>query len=328
MKNILLSIIAIVCVCVAVLYAGSFRAVPLQITYGVSFSKLHAEELRLDWKETYHALLDDLGVRHLRLSAHWPMIEPRMGEYDFSAMDFQVAEATKRGATIILAIGLRTPGWPECHTPDWAINLSKQEREAKQLAYMTAVVNRYKDSTALQYWQVENEAFLHFATQYCDPVDEAFLQKEIDLVHALDSKHKVLMTDSGEFGKWYKAYSYGDVFATSVYLYIWHHIFGPVRYPIAPGFFHFKENMVELFFGKKPMMLSELGAEPWLSKPIVDASLEEQLTRMDIAKFNEVIDFGAKTGFSEQYLWGVEWWYYMSRNGHPEFWNRAKELYK
>lgn len=313
--------------CLLLIYAASWRTVPTAIIYGVSFSKLHAEELGLDWKETYRAVLDDMHVRHLRLSAHWTMIEPTEGNYHFDELDFQMQEAAKRGADVILAVGLRTPGWPECHTPPWALNISKAEREERQLAYMTAVINRYKDSDTLRYWQVENEVFLHFATQYCDDVDEVFLQKEIDLVHTLDPKHPVLMTDSGELGKWYEAYRKGDVFATSVYLYIWHHTWGPIRYPIRPGFFTFKENMVEWLFGTKPMILSELGAEPWLTKPIKDASIDDQLSRMNIDMFNEVISFGTHTGFSEQYLWGVEWWYYMKGHGHPEFWNRAKELY-
>jgi len=30
---------------------------------------------------------------------------------------------------------------------------------------------------------------------------------------------------------------------------------------------------------------------------------------------------GAKTNFDEQYLWGVEWWYYLREKGHPEIWN-------
>jgi hypothetical protein len=237
-------------------------------------------------------------------------------------------EAQAHGADVILAIGHRTPGWPECHTPSFALNQSKEERNAELLSYIRAVVERYKNAPNLKYWQVENEPFLNFATQYCPPGDEAFLKQEVALIRSIDPNHKIMITDSGEFGKWYKAQRNGDVFGTSVYLYIWHHVWGPLRYPIAPGFFTFKMNLLDWVMGKKPALLSELGAEPWLTQPIADASTEAQLARMDITKFNEVISFGAKTGFSEQYLWGVEWWYYMTKNNHPEFWARAKELFK
>lgn len=320
-------IILLLVVLIAGAYAISIRQVPEKITYGVSFSKLHSEELELNWKEVYAFVLDDLKAKHLRLSAHWPMIEPREGEYDFSVMDFEMSEAEKRGADVILAVGLRTPGWPECHTPDWAINIDKEVRQGKILAYINKVVSRYKNYSNLRFWQVENEAFLHFATQYCDKADEAFLSKEISLVRALDSEHKILITDSGEMGKWYQARKYGDVFGTSVYLYIWHDILGAMRYPIGPGFFRFKQNLIDFISGPKQTLLIELGLEPWLMQPIIKAPISLQLERMGMDKFNEVIEFNRHSGFAEQYLWGAEWWYYMSKNGHPEFMNEARRLF-
>lgn len=313
---------------IAGVYLMSIRQIPDDIIYGVSFSKLHAEELELDWKEAYAVVLDDLKAEHLRLSAHWPMIEPEDGEYDFSVMDYQMSEAEKRGVDVILAVGLRTPGWPECHTPDWAIDIDIEAKREKLLAYMTKVVERYKNAPNLRFWQVENEAFLRFATQYCDKADEDFLSKEVDLVRSLDPTHKILITDSGEFGKWYKARRYGDVFGTSVYLYIWHDILGATRYPIGPGFFRFKQNLIDFISGPKQTLLIELGAEPWLMQPIIKAPISLQLDRMGLDKFDEVIEFNRHSGFAEQYLWGAEWWYYMSKNGHPEFMERARELFK
>ena len=49
------------------------KEVPEKITYGMSFNTLYARELGLDWKQSYDAIVDDLGVRHFRLAAHWPM---------------------------------------------------------------------------------------------------------------------------------------------------------------------------------------------------------------------------------------------------------------
>ena len=36
-----------------------------KITYGAAFSQKHAEDLGLDWKETYSALLNDLHIKNL-----------------------------------------------------------------------------------------------------------------------------------------------------------------------------------------------------------------------------------------------------------------------
>ena len=44
-------------------------------------------------------------------------------------MDYQVQKATEHNAKILFAVGKRLPRWPECHIPDWAINLNKEEQE-------------------------------------------------------------------------------------------------------------------------------------------------------------------------------------------------------
>lgn len=300
------------------------------ITYGVSFSKFHSDELGLDWKKTYIALLDDLKVRNFRFSAHWPGIEPLVGKYDFSVLDYQMEEADKRSASVILAVGRRLPGWPECHDPKWVEGKDISYRNAQLLEYITATVNHFKGYKNIKYWQVENEPFLgFFARSHCGELDEDFLKTEIELVRKLDPTRPVLVTDSGEFGKWIGAYFVGDVFGTSMYLYIWQQRIGPMRYPITPFFFKAKRSLVELLYPDKPSMLIELSMEPWLLQPIASTSNDVLLDRMGIDKLNEMIDFASRTGFHEQYLWGAEWWYWMkTKQNHPEFWDRAKSLFK
>src|SRR3989344_2198356 len=198
-------IIFVLLVIVASLWVLSWDISPEKsLEYGVSFSRFHADELKLDWKKTYLAILDDLKVRHIRLSAHWPLTEPKKDVYNFSELDFQFKEAEKRNATIILAVGHRLPGWPECHTPEWVVPLSADQREQELLKYVETVVNRYKNSPALQYWQIENEIFLKFfgraSCELHNMNSEENLKKEIELVHKLDPVHPVIITDSGEFG--------------------------------------------------------------------------------------------------------------------------------
>jgi len=309
-------------------FVFSFRKLPSEIKYGVSFSKFHSDELKLDWKETYLALLDDLGVRRLRLTAHWPMVEPQDDKFNFSELDFQMAEAEKRGLEIILAVGRRLPGWPECHDPMWVKKLSTSDRQSETLEYIEKVVSRYKDLPAIKYWQVENEPFLtFFSRSNCGELDEEFLEKEIVLVKQLDPTRLILLTDSGEFGDWFGAYKRGDAFGSSLYLYIWNRTIGPFRYPILPAFFRFKQNLVSLIYGKKQSLIIELSAEPWLLQPIVDTPIFVLQERMGLGKFNEMLDFASKTGFDEQYLWGAEWWYWMKKQGYPEHWERARKLF-
>lgn len=300
--------------------------------YGVSFSRFHADELGLDWKETYLAVLNDLGIRNFRFSAHWPLTEPEKDKYNFSELDFQFKEAEKKDASIILAVGHRLPGWPECHTPEWVEKLSDEQHEQELLKYIEIVVDRYKDSPSLRYWQIENEPFLVlFSRAHCGMHNERvreILRKEIDLVRRLDSSHSVVVTDSGEFGDWFRAYSQGDVFGTSLYLYVWPRSVGfPIRYPITPAFFRIKYNLVRLILGAKPSFIIELSTEPWLLQPIVETSIETQLDRMGIDKFNEMIDFSGKIGLNGFYLWGAEWWYWLKQQGYPDHWERARKLF-
>ena len=317
----------ILAVVIVLLYALSLRAVPAHIEYGVSFSKLQADQLGLDWKMTYRAVLDDLGVRKLRLAAYWPTVEPERDRYSWSDLDFQLSEAHARKADVILSIGRRLPRWPECHVPEWAQGLSWEEQKDELRSYLTAVVGRYKDDPRITYWQVENEPFLEvFAYDHCGDLDRAFLAEEIALVRSLDSR-PILVTDSGNLGTWAGAYRSADAFGTSVYVYFWNPELGQFKTVLPPAFYRIKENVARLLFGAKPVFLIELSLEPWLVEPTAGAPLEDQLSRMDLQKFNEVVEYARDTRFGTQYLWGAEWWYYMKGQGHPEFWDAAKELY-
>ena len=294
----------------------------------MSFNTFYAEDLGLDWKATYDAILDDLNVKHLRLAAHWPMVEPRDNVYDFSKLDYQVKQAELHDADIIMAVGRRLPRWPECHVPEWAADLTWEEQQGKILDYITMVVNRYKDSDAIKYWQVENEPFLEvFANEYCGNTDKAFFAREVEHFRELDPSRPLLVTDSGNLGTWYDAFKYGDVFGTSVYIHFWNPELGQFRTIIPPWFYRLKENVMKLIYGDRETMLIELSAEPWLLEPITDVPIETQYERMDIAKLQDIIAYAKATHYQKQYLWGAEWWYWLKDKGHPEMWEYGKTLF-
>ena len=326
-KIITYLLLAVVIISIS-LFLLSIRKTPEEIAYGVSFNTLYARELGLNWKNVYVAILDDLNVRNLRLASHWTMVEPTKDRFDFSELDFQLAEAEKRGAEVIFGVGRRLPRWPECHVPSWAEKLSWEEQKVEIEELITAVVNRYKDNGAIKFWQVENEPFLTvLAKEHCGELDEEFLSKEIALVKELDPSRPILVTDSGNLGLWSGAYSHGDAFGTSVYVYFWNPEIGPFKSVLPPAYYRIKHNLMRLMHGTKPSFLIELSAEPWLPQPVAETSLEVQFERMDIGKFEEIIEFAKDTGFDTQYLWGAEWWYWLKEQGEDEFWLRAKELY-
>jgi len=329
MKKIIKIILIVIVILIVVLGVLSYRKTPETFIYGMSFSKFRTNELGLPFEETYLAILDDLGVRHFRFSAHWPNTEPHNNQFNFKELDFQMKEADKRGADIILAVGRRLPRWPECHEPDWARDLNTEDKNREILEYVETVVNRYKGYDNLKYWQVENEPFLSlFAYEQCGDLDKEFLQKEIDLVKSLDPKTPILVTDSGNLGLWYQPWEMGDVFGTSLYRYFWNPEVGTFKSRLPASFYKLKYNLVSLLFGKEPSLIIELSAEPWLIDTVVSTPIDVQIQRMDVAKMQEIISFAKMTGFDTEYLWGAEWWYWMKQRGHPEFWDFGKTIFQ
>lgn len=322
------TIVILTSVSAGVLFLLSRTPAPETVTYGLSFNTPYARELGLDWKETYDAILDDLGVRHLRLAAHWNMVQPAVDSYNFSELDYQLLRAEEVGADVVFAVGRRLPRWPECHIPEWAAQRTWEEQKTALREYITTTINRYKDSPAITYWQVENEPYLEvFATEYCGALDENFLKEEIALVRELDPSRPILVTDSGNLGLWAGAYRNGDAFGTSVYVYFWNPDVGPFRTVMPAWLYRVKDTVMALRYGEKESILIELSAEPWLVEPITDVPVDTQLARMNEEKIRDILEYAAETHFSKQYLWGAEWWYWMITQGHPELWSLGKEIY-
>ncbi len=304
------------------------KAKPEKIQYGMSFNTFYAEELGLDWKETYEAIITDLGVKRLRLAAHWPMVEPFYEVYNFKELDYQIARAEEENIEVILAVGRRLPRWPECHVPEWAKELEWKEQQEKILDYVTVVFNRYKESPAIKYWQIENEPFLEvFAKDHCGTFDENFFAREVAHFRTLDDARPFLVTDSGNLGTWRGAYKYGDVFGTSVYIHFWNPELGQFRTIIPAWFYRMKENFMKSLYGDRETILIELSAEPWLLEPITDVPIETQYARMDVTKLEDILQYAERTRFEKQYLWGAEWWYWLKINGHSEMWDKGLEVF-
>jgi len=294
--------------------------------FGVSFAPIQAEYLGLDWRQAYTVLLDELGVRNLRIAAYWNRLEPVPGRYDFSELDFQMNEAAKRGAKVVLVVGRRLPRWPECHVPDWAKSYSELAIQTHIFSLVENVVERYKNHPSLKYWQVENEPFLTIFG-ICPEIKREFVQNEIALVRQLDPSHPLFTTDSGELASWLRTAHLGDLFGTTMYRSVWHPYLGYVHHTnsIPASYYRLKAFLVGKSADK--IIISELQAEPWAPTGLAEASVEEQFKSMDSAFFAQNIKFAQKTGFPEIYLWGAEWWYWLKLQGHPEFWEIAQTLF-
>lgn len=322
----ILSILAVFLVLVFLFLFVGKAPMAKDITWGVNFSQKHASLLGLDWKETYLALLKDLGTRNLKIAAHWDLLHPQKDDFFFEDLDWQMEKAGEYNAKVLLAVGMKTPRWPECHIPDWAKALSQEEQQETILAMLREVVQRYKDSPALFAWQVENEPFFPFGE--CPFASELFLKKEAELVKSLDSSHPILISDSGEGSFWIRAARNGDVVGTTMYRKAWFRQMGfYVNYPFPPVFYWRKAQIIHALFGKEVMVV-ELQAEPWGPKLLYDSPLEEQEKTMNLEQFKKNIFFAKNTGLKTFYLWGGEWWYWMKEKQQDSaIWQEAENLF-
>lgn len=294
---------------------------------GFTFSSSYSEELGLDWREVYAALLEDMKVKNLRLPVYWNRIEKVRGDYDFSEIDWQVKKAEENNVKLILAVGRRLPRWPECHDPVWLAGLDENNFEQSILAFVEKTVNRYKSSSAIAYWQVENEPFLSVFGE-CPKLNEDLLKKEIELVRRLDDSRPIVVTESGELSSWFRGGRLADIVGVSIYKVTWNNFWGYFYYPIPPAFYYYKTKLVQKYAEVEDVFSTELQVEPWTSVPITSVALTEQFESMDLERVKSNVLFAKQTGFSQVYLWGAEWWYWLKvKYDHPEFWDYGKELF-
>lgn len=293
--------------------------------FGVTFSTKFCDTLELDWRETYLAILDDLKVKYIRIPVYWDDIESQEGVYDFSKYDYLIQEGANHGVKFIISIGRRLPRWPECHSPAWLYQKNDADVRSATLQTVKTIVERYRGNESVEYWQVENEPFLS-SFGICPNLDPAFLQQEVDLVRSLD-KRQIIITGSGELGSWNRQAKIGDIFGSTLYRVVYDYRFGFIKYPIPPVFYRLKAKLAGLT--PERLMVLELQAEPWVSYGKMMYLSENDINKtMSVNQFKANLQYAINLNFSRTYAWGVEWWYFQKKHGHPEYWRIAEGLFK
>jgi Glycosyl hydrolases family 2, TIM barrel domain len=301
--------------------------------WGVDFSQSQTEYLGLDWKETYSAIIDDLGAKDIKLHTNWDWVEGKQDDFYFNDIDWQIKQAEEKNVKIIYVVGMKTGRWPECHLPNWAQGMKEADVQAALLKYITAVLTHYKNSSAITYWQVENEPMLKFGTcpsWYYD--NGSFLKTEVALVRSLDPTRQIIISDSGELSDWTRVAKIADIVGVTLYRNAWTSVtatFGFESYSFkVPSYYSKKAQNIAKNYGKNVICI-ELQAEPWAGKPLLVAPLKEELKSMNLTMFKEDVAFAKQTGLGKFYFWGVEWWYWMkTKQNQPEIWDAAKNLFK
>ncbi|MBX4187160.1 MAG: beta-galactosidase [Candidatus Doudnabacteria bacterium] len=294
-------------------------------SFGITFSDVYAESLGFDPMTVYMDMLTDLKPKKIRLVAYWDQIEKNRGQYDFKRLDEMLTEAQNRKVDVILTLGKKVPRWPECHQPDWYKDLDAAQQQQALLNMITNAVNHVKHYGAIKSWQIENEPYFVFGID-CPKQNQADLLKEVKTVKDLD-KRPVILTGSGEQGDWNQLPKAGaDIVGVTMYRTVYSDRFGYYKYPIGPWFYRMKAGYLK-YFKNKPVIGVELQTEPWLLSGIFHTDVAQQKTLMNAKVFEANVAYARKAGFQDNYLWGVEWWYWMAKKQNDwGMWAYAKDL--
>ncbi len=298
-----------------------------EINFGLTYSHRYAAQLGLDPKETFLDILNDLKPGKIRLMAYWEDIEPEPGVFDFHVVDELLIEAGKRQVDVVLVLGHKQPRWPECHHPYWYSQLSETDKEAALLNMVNIAGNHFKVFDSIKTWQIENEPFFAFGDD-CSRVPSALVRKEMDIIRSIDPR-PILLTDSGETGGFWVPVGRlnPDVFGATMYRIVYNPKIGFYKYPLPTAYYRVKAGILKVLTGQEAIIGAELQAEPWFLKPVHETDLSQQLSLMNPKVFLENIEYAKKVGFQDNYLWGVEWWYWLA-NKHNDWgmWDQAKQV--
>jgi len=322
---------------------------PMQL--GFTFSQQQASYLDISYQTAYQRLMQ-LSPALVRLAAYWNQVEPRRGEFDFSSLDWLVSHTPPR-TQVVLTLGMKSPRWPEYFIPTWlqqandmpdGAQVSDDEQLRAALpAYVQAVIERYRESPAIAYWQVENEPFDPSGPRLWTIGQDA-LEDEIALVRRMDPLQRPVVVTTfeptnpvrqlpaladGIHRRVRTLMQQADIVGLDLYPVRGAAILGRdvfVRWPAFIWQHQVRSIQRMLAAAGKQTWMTEVQAEPWLVTHVVYL---DRLPRPEIvpSEMEFVVGQLRASGFQSALLWGAEYWYMrMQRFDDGRWWSSAQQL--
>jgi hypothetical protein len=286
---------------------------------GFTFSQQQSSYLDLDYRDTYQSLIR-LKPSVVRLAAYWNKVEAIRGTYDFSSLDWLV-EHTPPPTRVVLSFGTKAPRWPEYFIPAWLEQANQLPNNASvsddpdfQTAlfrYVRAVVEHFRDSPVVAYWQGENEPIVVTAFVPTNPI----LQLP-PLDRPVAERVQAILGQADIVGL--------DVYAVRGRSVLGRDVF--VRWPAFVWQPQLRSLQHDIESAGKQVWITELQAEPWLVTRVVYL---DRLPRAEIVpgETSFVLAQMRANGFRSALLWGAEYWYMrLQRFGDDRWWSAARRL--
>jgi hypothetical protein len=194
---------------------------------GISLRPRQIEALGLDAQSTLTTLLA-YPFQLLRLAAYWQQCEPSPGAFCPQELDWQIEAAEQSGKQIILCVGaIKNFGYPEFFVPAHqrrdafgegsliAPTAQPRLQEAAS-AFITRLIERYRDRPSIVAWQVEHEAVDPLGMEHSWRLATAFLEAELKAVRAADATRPIVLngflptTLVASLFQWWRTRDQGD----------------------------------------------------------------------------------------------------------------------
>jgi hypothetical protein len=313
---------------------------PANVQVGTTFIKINAEHLGLDWRSAYREIINDIGIKQIRIPIFWDQLESKPGQFDWVDLDWQMQQAAAGNAKVVLVVGHRVPRYPECYAPGWSKSLDEVEFARSLFAMTTAVVTHFRNHPALDAWQVENEPLAKilgtiWGDGSCREIAH-LVKSEVSLVKQLDPQHPTIVTYA--FTPWpasqlrqtidFKSDIVGITLFNKLFFrspfftgYIEMFKLGP----LSPLRLAYQRSLVKQHH--QDFWVAEMQAEPWGPKgPYEFDKPEDTYITMNPTRLRETWDYALQGGASRVYLWGAEWWLQERDRGRSAMLDAVKRL--
>lgn len=311
---------------------------------GATFSARRARWLGLDPAQTLTQVVE-LGLDPLRLCGYW--------DQPPEDLDWQLDRAAEAGRHVVLTVGMKAPRWPEFHLPagqsldlpDGGQVAAEHPIASAALAHVGQMVERFRDRSVIERWQVENEPSNRSGPHRWWIAPE-FTAREVAAVRARDGR-PVTLTAFAHFSRLVDEFAghsilnaealrgrgtgvepellplleSGDALGVDVYRSIgtsrWVAHAGSHLAYLARWQAKARERDVALW-------VTELQAEPWETtaatlwqpRSVAPTDVADRLAEVRAAGMGTVL------------LWGVEYWMAQKQRGNPAWLNAGLEALK
>lgn len=255
-------------------------------------------------------------VGTVRIPVYWWQCEPAPDEYDFGALDAEIAAAAEHGIRV-LPVVYGTPSWlsPQAARPPLGARASSAWR-----SFLRALVSRYgnggelwrerKRQLPVERWQVWNEPnFMVFWKPHPNPAAYArLLRTSAQAIHSSDRRAKIVLGGVAPVNAGVKTWVFLQQLLRTPGIgrdfdFVALHPYSASRAELDYQVRNARRAMAQAGFGRVPLIVTELGVASWGSYPSTFVKGPEGQARFLEAAYDRLLQMRRRW-----HIAGVDWY--------------------